>query len=127
MVNIDKNQITQAINNCINYFKNNKGSSKPNACNPDGIPYHAYEGGYHWQIAPFSTTSECLTLLIRALLLCGDTVYAGQLADYVIAKLTHNNIDTVHWLVNLLDSCVEMESIMCGGFDNSVFTFSESG
>jgi len=123
MVNIDKTQIIQSIENCINFLKNNSGNTKPNACNADGIPYHAYDENYHWKIAPLSTTSECLTLMIRALTLCGDIEYAEQLANYTLTKLTHANLETIHWLVNLVDSGVEMESVMCGAADNSVFSF----
>lgn len=123
-------QLIEKITECYNYFQNNKGNTKPNACNTDGIPYHSYDEGYHWQIHEASTTSECLTLMVRAMVeayqATGNTGmlnYAETLANYIIDNLTYDGIKCVHWLVNLIDNGVEMESVFCGNYDGAVFTF----
>jgi hypothetical protein len=116
-------ELLQKIDDCYNYFQNNKGDTKPNACNAEGIPYHSYETGYHWQIHEASTTSECISLMCRAMVEAGYITYAKQLADYMIEKLTYDDIDTIHWLVNLIDNGAEMESVYCGNYDGAVFTF----
>ena len=118
-----QSELLEHIEDLYNYFQDNKGDTKPNACNSDGIPYHSYDAGYHWQIGEHSTTSECLTLLVRAMVEAGYLDYAKQLADYVIANLNFDNIKCVHWLVNLVNHGVEMEEVYCGNYDGAVFTF----
>ena len=116
-------EIQAAIDACYNYFQNNQADSKPAACNLDGIPYHVYQDLWEWQISPSSTTSECVSLLCRAMVACGKTSYAETLADFMIDNLTHDGVETIHWLVNLYDSGVEMDSVFLGNYDNAVFTF----
>lgn len=117
------NSAISAINGVFNYFQNNKGSAKPNAANADGIPYHAKEAGYHWQIHENSTTSECVALLCRAMVEAGYLDYAKILADFIINNLTYDNLKTVHWLINLVDNGVEMETEVCGAYDSATFAF----
>ena len=121
-----KDEIQGYIDDLHGFFRDYRGVEKPNACNPEGIPYHAFEEGYHWQIGEHSTTSECVTLLCRALAEAGYLDYAKQIADYIIEKLDYDNISTIHWLVNLVDNGVEMETDVCGNYDDSIFSFVNS-
>lgn len=114
--------VKNAINKCFDYFTNNKGDTKPNAANSDGIPYHVYSDTWQWQISPTSTTSECITLFLRACVACNRLEYAQTLAEYIINNLLFDNNKVPHWLVDIAGG-TEMESVKCGNYDNSVYSF----
>lgn len=114
--------VNQAINNCLGYFDNNKGNIKPNAANLDGIPYHVFENSWQWQISPTSTTSECLTLYLRALIACRQFDKAKDIADFILDFLLFDQVKVPHWLIDLTGD-TEMETVRIGNYDNSVFCF----
>lgn len=114
--------VNQAINRCLAYFYNNKGNTKPNASNLDGIPYHVFENSWQWQISPTSTTSECLTLYLRALIACRQFDKAKDIADFILDFLLFDQVKVPHWLIDLTGD-TEMETVRLGNYDNSVFTF----
>lgn len=115
--------VQAAISNCLAYFENNKGNTKPNAANLDGIPYHVYEDSWQWQISPTSTTSECLTLYLRALIACRQFDKAKDIADFILAFLLFDQVKIPHWLIDLTGN-TEMETVRIGNYNESVFSFS---
>lgn len=117
------NQAVQAaITHCLAYFEKYKGNTKPNAANLDGIPYHVYEDSWQWQVSPTSTTSECLTLYLRALIACRQFDKAKDIADFILAFLLFDQVNIPHWLIDLTGN-TEMETVRLGNVNNAVFAF----
>ena len=52
---IDMQIVKNAINKCFDYFTNNKGDTKPNAANTEGIPYHLYSDSWQWHPSLYKT------------------------------------------------------------------------
>jgi hypothetical protein len=114
----------QAIEKCFDYFNIYRGQTKPNAATSQGIPYHIYEDQWQWLISPTATTSECLTLFLRACVACKKYDYAQNIATFILNNLFYDTHNVPHWLIDLAGG-TEMESTKHGAFDNAIFTFTD--
>ncbi len=122
-ISFTQEELRTVMDKLYGYFTDNRGDTKPNAANSLGIPYHCYEAGYHWQTHECSTTTECITLMCRAMIEAGYINYGKQLADFFIHRLIYNDVPAPHWLINLIDNGVEMETAIMGNYSNAVFSF----
>lgn len=116
-----RDSIAQAITDCVGFLNRNRGNVKPNAINNDGLPYHVYENASQWLISPTATTSEGLSIFIRALVWAGEIAEAERVLALVEQKTFFNSINMPHWLVDLVGG-TKTHAIRKGNYDGASYT-----
>lgn len=116
-----KARLANALKEVLGFIGRNRGNTKPNALNADGLPYHVFEDTSQWLISPTATTSEGLSIYVRALVWAGQTEEAKRVLGLIEAKTFFNGINLPHWLVDLVGG-TPTHAIRVGNYDSAAYT-----
>ncbi len=113
--------IRASLQKSVTFLLGNRGDSKPNATNADGLPFHVFENASQWLISPTATTSEGLSIYVRGLTWAGQVAEAERVLALVEQATYFNNVPAPHWLVDLVGG-TPVHAVKLGNYTSSSFT-----